>query len=82
MKRKNTIKSRRTVDNLSILDKDLLSPTNSSRKQIPFPLKDKGKIHYSTLNYNFNEMKKFIYLEIKKLRKDLQRIATLLHAKT
>jgi hypothetical protein len=82
LERKNKNIYRRTVNKINALEKDPLSPIDSFSKQRPYPSKDTGKIQYSTLNNNFVELKKFIYLEIKKLRRDLQRISTLIHAKT
>jgi hypothetical protein len=53
-----------------------------SSKQKPYPYKDASKILSTTLNNDFRELKKFIYLEIKKLRQDLQRILALIPKKT
>jgi len=82
LERKNKNISRRTVNKINALEKDLLSPIDSFSKQRPYPSKDTGEIQYRTINIDFVELKKFFYLEIKKLRRDLQRIATLIHAKT
>ena len=82
LKRKNKNIYRRTANKLNTLEKNLLSPIDSLSKQKPYASEDTGKIRYSTLNNNFMELKKFIYVEIKKLRRELQRIATLIDAKT
>lgn len=81
LKRKNKNIYRRAVNKLNTLDKSRLSSIDSLGKQKPYQSKDAGKIHPNTLNHNFMELKKFIYLEIKKMRKDLQRIMALIDAK-
>jgi len=72
---------RRTVNNANTLEKNPLSSIDSISKQKPYPSKDKSKIYYRNLNNDLRALKKFIYLEIKKLRIDLQRIMTLIHQK-
>jgi hypothetical protein len=69
------------VNKINALEKSRLSPIDSLSKQKSYQSKDAGKIHYNNLNNNFMELKKFIYLEIHKLRKDLRRIAALINAK-
>jgi hypothetical protein len=81
LKRKNKNIYRRAVNKLNTLEKSRLSSIDSLSKQKPYQSKDTGNIRYSTSNNNFMELKKFIYLEIKKLRKDLQRLAALIDAK-
>jgi len=82
LERKNKNIYRRTVNKVNTLEKNRLSPIDSFSKQRAYPPKDTGKIQYRNLNNDLRELKKFIHLEIKKLREDLQRIATLIHAKT
>jgi hypothetical protein len=79
LKSKNKNISRRTLNKLNTSEKSRLSSIDSSSKQKPYPYKDASKILSTTLNNDFRELKKFIYLEIKKLRKDLQGILTLIH---
>ena len=81
LKRKNKNIYRRAVNKLNTLEKSRLSSIDSLGKQKPYQYKGAKKIHHSTLNNNFMELKKFIYLEIQKLRKDLQRITALIDAK-
>ena len=81
LKRKNKNIYRRAVNKLNTLEKSRLSSIDSLSKQKPYQSKDTGNIRYSTSNNDFMELKKFIYLEIKKLRKDLQRLAALIDAK-
>ena len=81
LKRKNKNFYRHTANKINTLEKSRLSSIDSLGKQKPYQSKDAGKIHPSTLNHNFMELKKFIYLEIKKLRKDLQRITALIDTK-
>jgi hypothetical protein len=81
LKRKNKNIYQRPVTKLNTLKKSRLSSIDYLGKQKPYQSKDAGKIHSSTLNHNFMELKKFIYLEIKKIRKDLQRITALIDAK-
>jgi hypothetical protein len=63
------------------LEKSHLSSIDSFSKEKPYPSRDASKIHYKTLNDDFRELKKFIYLEIKKLREDLHSILALIHKK-
>jgi len=82
LERKNKNIYRRTVNKINTLEKNLLSPIDSFNKQRPYPPKDTGKIHYRNLNYDLRELKKFIHLEIKKLREDMQQIMTLIYKKS
>ena len=82
LKSKNKNISRRTLKRVNTLEKSRPSPIDSSSKQKPYPYKDASKILSTTLNNDFRELKKFIYLEIKKLRQDLQRILALIPKKT
>jgi len=79
LKSKNKNISRRTLKRVNTLEKSRPSPIDSSSKQKPYPYKDASKILSTTLNNDFRELKKFIYLEIKKLREDMQGILTLIH---
>jgi hypothetical protein len=81
LKRKNKSIFRRSLKKANTLEKSLLSSIDSLSKQKPYKSKNASKIHYRTLNNNFKELKKFIYLEIKRLREDLQRIVTLIDKK-
>jgi hypothetical protein len=81
LKTKNKNISRRTLNKLNTSDKSRLSPIDSFGKEKLYQSKDASKIHYRTVNNNFMELKKFIYLEIKKLRQDLQRIVALIDTK-
>jgi hypothetical protein len=81
LKRKNKNIYRRTANKLNTLKKSRSSSIDSLGKQKPYQSKGAEKIHHSNLNNNFLELKKFIYLEIQKLRKDLQIIAALIDSK-
>jgi len=81
LKRKNINISRRSLNKVNTLEKSHLSSIDSFSKEKPYPSKDANKIPYKTLNNDFRELKKFIYLEIKKLRKDLHSILALIHKK-
>jgi hypothetical protein len=81
LKSKNKNISRRTLNKLNTSEKSRLSPIDSFSKEKLYQSKDETKIHYRTVNNNFMELKKFIYLEIKKLREDLQSILTFIHKK-
>ena len=81
LKSKNKNISRRTLNKLNTSEKSRLSPIDSFSKEKLYQSKDASKIHYRTVNNNFMELKKFIYLEIKKLRQDLQRIVALIDTK-
>jgi hypothetical protein len=63
------------------LEKNLLSSIDSIDKQKPYPSEDTTKISYKNLDNDLRELKKFIYLEIKKLRLDLRRIMALIPKK-
>ena len=82
LKRKNINISRRSLNKVKTLEKSHLSSIDSFSKEKPYPSRDASKIHYKTLNDDFRELKKFIYLEIKKLREDLRSILVLIHKKT
>ena len=81
LKRKNINISRRSLNKVKTLEKSHLSAIDSFSKEKPYPSRDASKIHYKTLNDDFRELKKFIYLEIKKLREDLHSILALIHKK-
>jgi hypothetical protein len=81
LKRKNKKNYRQTVSKINTLEKSLSSPIDAFSKQKPYPSKDASKIHYRNLNNDLRELKKFIHLEIKKLREDLQRILALISEK-
>lgn len=81
LKRKNKKNYRHTVNKLNKLEKKLILPIASFSKQKPYPFKDTSKIDYRNLNNDLRELKKFIYLEIKKLREDLQRLLALIDKK-
>ena len=81
LKRKNKKKSGRTLNKSNTLEKSFSSPNDSFSEQKRYRRKDAIKIYYRTLDSNFKELKKIICLEIKKLRKDLQRIAALIDTK-
>ncbi len=82
LKTKNKNISRRTLNKLNTSEKSRLSPIDSFSKEKLYQSKDASKIHYRTVNNNFIELKKFIYLEIKKIRQDLQSILVLISKKT
>jgi hypothetical protein len=69
------------LNKLNKLEKSRLSPIDSFSKKSLYQPKDVSKIHSRTVNNEFKELKKFIYLEIKKLREDLQGILKLIHKK-
>jgi len=81
LERKNKNIYRRTVNKVNTLEKNRLSPIDSFSKQRLYPSKDSGRIHYRNLNNDLRELKKFIHLEIKKLREDLQQVMTLIYKK-
>ena len=78
LKSKNNNIYRRRLNRQNASEKSRLSPIDSLSKEKLYQSKDASKIHYRTLNNNFVELKKFIYLEIKKLRQDLHRILALI----
>lgn len=82
LKQKNKNIYRRTVNKLNTVERSRSSPIDTFSKQKPYQSKDASKIYYRSLNNNFKELKKFIYLEIKKLKKDLQRIAASIEARS
>lgn len=79
LKRKNKRIYQHTLNKLNTLEKSRVSPIDSFSKEKLYQSKDVSKIYYRTLNNNFKELKKFIHMEIKKLREDLQRIVALIH---
>jgi len=81
LERKNKNICRRTLNEINALEKNLLSPIDSFSKQRPYPSKEPGRIHYRNLNNDLMELKKFIHLEIKKLREDLRQVMTLIYKK-
>ncbi len=81
LKRENKNISRSSLKKVNTLEKNRLSPIDSFRKERIYQSKDVSKIHSRNLNNDLKELKKFIHLEIKKLREDLQGILTLIHKK-
>jgi hypothetical protein len=81
LKSKNKPIHRRTLNRLNTSEKSRFSPIDSLSKEKLYQSKDASKIHYKTLNNNFMELRKFIYLEIKKVRQDLHRILALIPKK-
>ena len=81
LKRKKINISRRSLNKVNTLEKNHLSSIDSFSKERIYQSKDASKIHSRTLNNDFRELKKYIYLEIKKLREDLHSILTLIHKK-
>jgi hypothetical protein len=81
LKSKNKNIYRRALNKQNASEKSRLSPIDSFSKDKLYQSKDASKIQYRTLDNNFMELKKFIYLEIKKLRQDLQRIVALIPKK-
>jgi hypothetical protein len=62
LKSKNKNISRRTLNKLNTSEKSRLSSIESFSKEILYQSKDASKTHYRTVNNNFIELKKFIYL--------------------
>jgi hypothetical protein len=81
LKRENKNIFRRSLKKANTLEKNLLSSIDSIDKQKPYPSEDTTKISYKNLDNDLRELKKFIYLEIKKLRLDLRRIMALIPKK-
>jgi len=81
LKRENKNIFRRSLKKANTLEKSLLSSIDSIDKQKPYQPEDNIKISYKNLNNDLRELKKFIYLEIKKLRLDLRRIMALIPKK-
>jgi hypothetical protein len=79
LKRENINISRPSLKKVNTLEKNRLSPIDSFSKESIYQTKDLDKIHSRNLNNDLKELKKFIYLEIKKLREDLQGILALIH---
>jgi hypothetical protein len=73
-KTKNRQTYRRTVNQLNASDKSGLSPTDSKDITKPYRTIDNRKIYHHSPENNFKKLKKNIYLELKKIRSDLQRI--------
>ena len=81
LKRENKNIFRRSLKKANTLEKNLLSSIDSIDKQKPYQSEDNIKISYKNLDNDLRELKKFIYLEIKKLRLDLRRIMALIPKK-
>jgi hypothetical protein len=81
LKRENKNIFRRSLKKANTLEKNLLSSIDSIDKQKPYPSEDNIKISYKNLDNDLRELKKFIYLEIKKLRLELRRIMALIPKK-
>ena len=81
LKRENKNIFQRSLKKANTLEKNLLSSIDSIDKQKPYPSEDNIKISYKNLDNDLRELKKFIYLEIKKLRLDLRRIMALIPKK-
>jgi hypothetical protein len=81
LKRENKNIFRRSLKKANTLEKNLLSSIDSIDKQKPYPSEDTTKISYKNLDNDLRELKKFIYLEIKKLRSDLQRLMAIVSKK-
>ena len=81
LKRENKNIFRRSLKKANTLEKNLLSSIDSIDKQKPYQPEDNIKISYKNLDNDLRELKKFIYLEIKKLRLDLRRIMALIPKK-
>ena len=81
LKRENKNIFRRSLKKANTLEKNLLSSIDSIDKQKPYPSEDNIKISYKNLDNDLRELKKFIFLEIKKLRLDLRRIMALINTK-
>jgi hypothetical protein len=81
LKRENKNIFRRSLKKANTSEKSLLSLIDSIDKQKPNPSEDNIKTSYKNLNNDLRELKKFIYLEIKKLRLDLRRILALIPKK-
>ena len=73
-KTKNRKTYQRTVNQLNASDKSVLSPTDSKDITKPYRTIGNRKIFYYSIENNFKKLKKNIYLELKKIRGDLQRI--------
>ena len=81
LKRENKNIFRRSLKKANTLEKSLLSSIDSIDKQKPYQSEDNIKISYKNLDNDLRELKKFIFLEIKKLRLDLRRIMALINTK-
>ena len=69
------------MNKLNATDKNPLSKIQSLNKEKANKHEDKSKIQYELLSNKIIELKKFIYLEIKKVRQDLQRVLVLIPKK-
>jgi hypothetical protein len=81
LKRENKNIFQRSLKKANTLEKSLLSSIDSIDKQKPNLSEDNIKTSYKNLDYDLRELKKFIYLEIKKLRSDLRKIMALIPKK-
>jgi hypothetical protein len=82
LKRKKKKDYQHTVNKLNTLEKSFLSPIDYVRKEKPFISKDESEIDYRTINNNFIELGKFISLELRNLRAELQSMLTLINKKS
>jgi len=80
-KTKNRRTYRRTVNQLNASEKSSSSSTDSYDIKKPYQTKDNRKIYSLSPENNFKELKKNIYLELKKIRSDLQRIVEFINQK-
>ena len=76
LKQKNKYIDSNKINNIKRLKENLSPPVASVHKPKKYPFKDSKEIHYQNKNsnYEFQELKKFIHLEIEKLRKEIQSI--------
>ena len=76
LKQKNKYIDSNKINNIKRLKENLSQHVASVRKPKKYPFKDSKEIHYQNKNsnYRFQELKKFIHLEIEKLRKEIQSI--------
>jgi hypothetical protein len=79
---KNKAAFQRSLKKANTLEKNLLSSIDSINKQKQYTPKYADKIYYRNLNNDLRELKKFIYLEIKRLRSDLQRLMAIISKKS
>jgi hypothetical protein len=76
LKQKNKNVYRNKINNIKRLKESLSPPVASVSKPKKYPFRDSKELHYQNKNSNnrFQELKKFIHLEIEKLRKEIQSI--------
>jgi hypothetical protein len=79
LKRKNRRIYRRTVNKLNTSEKSSSSPTVSSGNKKSYQTEENSKIYYRSSDNNFKELKKNIYMELKRIRSDLQRIVAFIN---